>query len=125
VCYDAWRDFLVEPFCCAIVYVDPDVAGKRVGENHTQIFSWHWTGDDELRIPIITSIVYLTMLSIVNTVITSLPDSSQTIQKHWGCWDKLNDAGGPHRRTVTPIFDNNTAAGWVPLAMKLKNQILF
>jgi len=72
-------DFLVEPFSFTIAYVDPDIGVKRVGENNTQLFSWHWPGDDESILPIVTSIVDTTILSIVNAAIASLPDSSRKI----------------------------------------------
>ena len=45
--FDALTDFLVEPFNFTISYVDPDIAGNRVGETNTQQFFWHWPGDDE------------------------------------------------------------------------------
>jgi len=76
---DASTDFLVEPFSFTIAYVDPNIAGKRVGENNTQLFSWHWPGDDKSILPIVTSIVDTTILSIVNAAIAGLPDSSQNI----------------------------------------------
>jgi hypothetical protein len=62
---DVSKDFLVEPFSFTITYVDPDIAGKRVGENNTQRLSWHWPGDDESILLIVTSIVDTTILSIV------------------------------------------------------------
>jgi hypothetical protein len=34
-------DILVEPLGFTIRYVDSDIAGNRVGENSTQLFSWH------------------------------------------------------------------------------------
>jgi len=43
----AWTDFIVEPLCCNLTYVDPDIARKRVGENDTQLPSWHRPADDE------------------------------------------------------------------------------
>ena len=122
---DASNDFLVEPFSFTIAYVDPDIAGKRVGENNTQLFSWHWPGDDESILPIVTSIVDMTILSIVNAAIAGLPDPSRKIRELWGCLEEPNGDGGPYARNVTPIFDNNTAAGWVKAAMKLSNPTLF
>jgi hypothetical protein len=122
---DASNDFLVEPFSFTIAYVDPDIAGKRVGENNTQLFSWHWPGDDESILPIVTSIVDTTILSIVNAAIAGLPDPSRKIRELWGCLEEPNGDGGPYARNVTPIFDNNTAAGWVQAAMKLSNPTLF
>ena len=105
--------------------MDPDIAGKRVGENNTQLFSWHWPGDDESILLIVTSIVDPTILSIANAAIAGRPDPSRRIRELWGCLDEPNGNGGPHARNVTPIFDNHTAAGWVQVAMKLSNTMLF
>ena len=57
----ASTDLLVEPSSFDITYVDPDIAGMRVGESNTQVFSWHWPGDDESILPIVTSIVDMTI----------------------------------------------------------------
>ena len=70
---------LVEPPSFTIAYVDPDIAGKRVGENNNHLFSWCWPGDDELILPIVTSIVNTTILLIVNAAIAGLPDPSRKI----------------------------------------------
>ena len=122
---DALNDFLVEPFSFPIAYVDRDIGGKRLGENNTQLFSWHWPGDDELILPIITSIIATTILSIVNTAIAGLPVPSWKIRELCGCLEEPNGDGGPYARNVTPIFDNNAAAGWVKAAMKLSSPTLF
>jgi len=113
VCGEASNDFLVEPFSFTSAYVDPDIAGKRVVENNTQLFSWHWAGDDESIRPIVTSIVDATILSIMNAAIAGLPDTSQKIRELWGCLEVPDRDGGPYAHNVTPIFDHNTAAGWV------------
>ena len=105
--------------------MDPDIAGKRVGENNTQLFSWQWPGDDESILPIVTSIVYTTILSIVNAAIAGLPDPSWKIRELWGCLEERNGDGGPYARNVTPILDNNTAAGWVQAVLELSNPTLF
>lgn len=76
---DPSTDLLVKPFSFTIVYVDPHIAGKRVGENNTQLFRWRWPGDDESILTIVISIVDTTNLSIVNAAIASLADPSQTI----------------------------------------------
>jgi len=110
---DASSDFLVEPLSFTLYYVDPDLAGKTVCENITQLFSWHWPGDDESILPIVTSIVDTTDLSIVNAVIASQPDCSLKIRQLWGCQGEPNGNSGPHACTVTLILDHNTAAGWV------------
>jgi len=122
---DSSNDFLVESFSFTIAYVDPDIAGKRVGENNTQLFSWHWPGDDESKLPIVASIVDTTILSIVDAAIAGLPDPSRKIRQLWGYLEEPNGVGGPYTGNVTPIFDNNTAAGWVKAAMKLCNPTLF
>jgi hypothetical protein len=105
--------FLVEPFNFTITFVDPTIAGKRVDENDTVQFSWHWPWDDESILPIVTSIVNTTILSSMNAVITGLPDPSRKIRELWGCREEPNGDGGPYAHNVTPIFDNNTASGWL------------
>jgi hypothetical protein len=65
------------------------------------------------------------MLSIVNAEISGLPDPSRKIRELWGCLEERNGDGGPYARNVTPIFDNNTAAGWVKEAMTLYNPTPF
>jgi len=121
VCCDALKDFVVEPFRFSIAYVEPDIAGKSVGENNTQLFSWHWPGVDESIVPILTSIVDTTIFSIVNGAVAGLPDPTRKIRELWDCLEEPNGNGGPYARNVTPIFDNNTAAGWVKEAIKLSN----
>ena len=105
------NDFLVKPFRFTIAYEDPDIAAQRVGENNTQLFSWQWPGDNESILPIVTSIVHMTILSIRNATIASLPDPSRTIHELWGCLEEPNGDGGPYARNVTPIIDTKTAAG--------------
>jgi len=104
--------------------VDPDIAGKKVGENNTQLFSRHWPGDDESILLIVTSIVDTTILSIVNAAIAGLPDPSRKIRQLWGCLEVPNGDGGPYAHNVTQIFNNITAAGRVKAAMKLSNSTL-
>jgi hypothetical protein len=91
--------------------VYPDIAGKTVGENNIQQYSWHWPGDDESILPIVTSIVNTTILSIVNAAITGLPDPSRKIRELWGCLAEPDRDGRPYASNVTSILDNNTAAG--------------
>jgi hypothetical protein len=79
--YDTPTNFFVEPFRFTIVYVDHDIAGKRVGETNTLLFSWHWPVDDELILQIVTSIVNTTILSIVNASFAGLPHPSQIIRE--------------------------------------------
>jgi hypothetical protein len=122
---DASYDFLVEPFSFIIAYVDPDIAGKRVGENNTHLCSWRWPGDDESILPIVTSIVDTTIVSIVNASIAGLPDPSGIIRELWGCLEEPNGDCGPYACNVSPSFDNNTAGGSVKAAMKLCSPTLF
>jgi hypothetical protein len=107
---DASKDFIVKQYSFTIAYVDPDIAGKRVGETNTQLFSWHWPGDDESMLPIDTSIVDTTLLPIVNPAIAGLPDRSWKIRELWGCLEQPNGDGGPSASDATQIFDINTAA---------------
>jgi len=100
--------------------VDHDIAWKTVGETNSQLFSfsWHWPGDDEYMLPIVTSIINTTILSIINAAIAGLPDPSRKIRELAGCQEDPNGDGGAYAHNVTPIFDNNTAARWVKAAMK-------
>jgi len=90
--------------------VDPDIAGKRVGENNTQEFSGHWPVDDAGIFPIGTSIVNTTILAIVNAAISSLSHPSQKIRELWGCRAEPNGDGGPYAHNVISVFHNITAA---------------
>jgi hypothetical protein len=122
---DTSKDFLVEQFSFIIAYVDPGIAGLRVGENNTQLLSWYWPGDNESILPIVTSVVDMTILSIVHAAITSLPDPSRKIRELWGCLEVPNGDGGSYARNGTPIFDSNTTARWVKAANKLSHGMLF
>jgi len=122
---DASTDFFVESFSFTISYVDPDIAGNRVGEINTQPFSCHWPADDESILLIVTSVVDTTILSITNAAITGLPDPSRKIWERWGCRVEPNGDGGPYICDVTLIFDNNTAAGWIKAAMDLSIPTFF
>jgi len=112
-CCDTSIDSVVEPFRFTIVYVDPDIAGNRVGENNAQLRSLHRPGDDESMLVIVTSIVITTILSILNAAIAGLPDLSQTVCELWGCQEEPNGDDGPHARNDTAIVYNKTDAGWV------------
>ena len=118
---NASTDLLVKRFSFTIAYVDPDIAGQRVGENYSEIFSWHWPGNDEWILAILLLIIKTTIVSIVNAAIPSLQDPSHKIRELWGCREEPNGVGGLYPRNVTPIFYNNPAAGWVKVAMKLNN----
>jgi len=125
VCCIAVTDFVGEQcsFTIAIVYLD--TAGKQVGENNTQLFSWQWPEDDEMLLPIITTIVNTTTLSIVNAVVTGLPDCSLNVTEPWGSRVKGNRNGHLRAHNGTLIFDINTAARWVKVRMNLINPMLF
>jgi hypothetical protein len=118
---DASTYFVVQWFHFSIAYEHPDVARKKVGEHNTQLLKWRWPGDDELILPMVTSIINSTIASIVNAAIAGLPDPSRTIQQLWGYQEEPNDDGGPNASNGTPIFDNNTAARWVKVAIKSSN----
>jgi len=122
---DASTDFVVKPFSFTITYVDPDIAGKRVSENNTRPFSWHWPGDDESILPRVTSIISTTILSIMNAAIAGLPDPSRRLRELLNCLEEPKGDGGMYSRNVTPILDNNNAAWWVKAAMKFSNVTLF
>jgi len=49
---------------------------------------------------------------MVNAAIAGLPDPSLKIQELWSCRELPNGEGCLHGVIVTPIFDNNTSAGW-------------
>jgi len=125
VSWNALVDFLVKPFSFTIAYVHPNIAGKSVGENNTQLFSWDWPGDDESTLPIHTSIVNTTIFSIMNAAIASQPDPSQNIRELWGCQKEPNGDWGPYSQKISSIFHDNTAAGWVKAVMKVNNRMLF
>jgi len=60
-------------------------------------------------------------LSIVNAALTSRPNTSWIIQECCTSREVPNGDGSLHARNVSPIFDNNRAAGWVTAANKLNN----
>jgi len=108
-----------------MVYVNPDIAGKRVGEYNTQQISWHWPGDDEWILEIVTSIIDKTILSILNAAIAGQPDPRRILWELWGCREERHSDGGLQAHNVTTIIGINTAAGWVQAGMKLNNPTLF
>lgn len=57
--------------------MDPDIAGMRVGENNSQLCSWHWPGDDESILLTVTSFVNTTIVSIMSAAIAGLPDPTR------------------------------------------------
>jgi hypothetical protein len=64
-----------------VPYVNPNIGGQRVGENHIELLSGNWPGDDESMLPIVTSIVNTTINSIVNVAIASLAHLCETIRQ--------------------------------------------
>jgi len=107
------------------MYVDSNIAGKLVGDTNTQQVAYRWPGDDESILPIVTWIIDKTIVSTLNGAITGLPDLSWNPWKLRGCQDERNGDGGPQPRNVTPIFHNNTAAGWVQATKIWNNPTLF
>jgi len=124
-CSNTLTDFLLEQFSVAIAYVDPDIAGNRVGQIITQLFSLHWPGDDKSILQIVTSIIDMTIFAFVNAALTGVPDTSAKIRYRWGFQKESNGDSGQHACNVTPNIDNNTAAGWVQVAMQWINPMLF
>ena len=92
---DALTFFLGEPSSITIGYVAHNIAGKRVGEYSTRLFSSHRPGDDESILPIVTSIVDMTIVSIMNTAIPGLPHPSQKTRGVWGSQEEPDGDGGP------------------------------
>jgi len=124
-CCDTSTHFFVETCSFTIIYVDPDIAGKRVGEDNTQLFSWHWPGDDESILLIVASIVNTDTLSMVNAASAGLQHTRRIIRALWGFQEEANGDGGLYTRNVAAISDTNTAARLVKAAMKLNNPTLF
>jgi len=105
--------------------VDPDIAGKRVGENNTQQFSWHWPGDDESIHLMLTSVVHTTISSIVIAAIGGLPDPCRKIRALWGGQEEPTGDGGPHACNDTLILDISPAARCVMAGIKFINPTIF
>jgi hypothetical protein len=122
---DALTTFLVNPCSYTITYLNPDIAGKRVGEYYTSLISWHRPGADESLLTIVTSTANTTILSTMNAAVASQPDPSKKITELWGWWKERNGDGGLNVCNVTFILDYNTAAGWAKLAMKVNNPTHF
>jgi hypothetical protein len=92
---DTWNDFHVKSFSFSIPYVDPDIAGNKLDETYMLQFSWHWPWDDESILPIVTSIVHTTTVSVMNTAISGLPDCSWKVRELWGYCEEPNGDCGP------------------------------
>jgi len=122
--WDCLTDFLVEPIIFTIAFVDPDIAGKRVGENNCPLFSCCWPADGESILPIVLLIIDTTSSSTMNAAIAGLRNPSRKVWDLWGCWEEPDTECGLHSCNVTPVFNNNTAARWVKVAMKFNNQFL-
>ena len=117
--------FLLKPLSFTISSVYLDIAGKGVGENNTQLFALNWPGDEESILRIVTTIVDMTILSIGNSTITSLPVHCQKIRDGRGFWEESNGDGGQHTWNNTPTININTAAGWAKAGWELNNTELF
>jgi hypothetical protein len=111
-------DDLHESSSFTIAAVDSNIAGKRMGELNTKLFSWDWPGDYELILLIVASIIDTTILRIGKAVMAGLPNTSWKIREHWGRQEDPNGDCCLYTHMVTSIFDNNTAAGWVQVAIK-------
>jgi hypothetical protein len=59
--YDALTNLIFKPFRSTIAHVDPNIAGKLLGEINAQEFSWHWPGDEASIHARVTSIVDMTI----------------------------------------------------------------
>jgi hypothetical protein len=95
---------LVEPFSLTMVNLDSNVSGPRVGENNTPQFSLHWHLYGEWILPIVTSFVDISSVSIINAVLRGVQDPSLTIRERWGCQEEPTGKGHLHARIFTPIF---------------------
>jgi len=124
-CCDTLTDIHVDPFLFAIAYVDPNIAGKRVGETNTQLFSWQRPGDDDDILPIVTSIVIRTILWGMYAAIAGVPDFIRKIWQLAGCLEEPNEHGGPQSHNITRLFDTKAAAGLPNAAMKLYSLMHF
>jgi len=69
-------DYLLKQCSFTHPYMRPKGAGKTVGDDYKLLFSLHWPEDDKSILPIVSSVDDTTFLSILNTVIASLPDPS-------------------------------------------------
>jgi len=90
--------------------MDPNIAEKWVGENHTQLFTCHLTRNNASTRQIVISIVDTTSVSFMNAVMACLPDPRHKIHDLWGCRGEPDGDGGLRVLNITPIFDDNTAA---------------
>jgi hypothetical protein len=113
---DFLTDFLVKLFSLVITNVDLNIARKWLSDINASQLSLPWPGDDQSKCTIVISIINTTILSIVYAGIPGLPDSQQTIQPLWGCWEEADGDGGLYAPNVTLMFVNNTAARWVKAA---------
>jgi hypothetical protein len=82
---DTLTDFLGTLCSLFITYVDPDIAGRMVGENYSLILSCHWPGVHESRLPTVSLIINTIIVSIRIGAIGDLADSSRRIQWLWRC----------------------------------------
>lgn len=118
-------NFLVELYTFTIAYVDPYIAGKRLGEINSQLFSWHCLGDDESILLIVTSIIDATILSIMNESIAGLPHFRWTIQENPQCRKVPIGDRDLYSCNIARIFNNNNAAKWLMVIRKVCNPTLF
>jgi len=107
-----------------MAYVDFYNPGMRVGENYTLLCSLNWPGDVESILPIVISIVDMTIFSVVHAPNSGLTDPCLKIRELWGCRDEPTGGGSPYAHNVTPIFDGTTATGFVHVALKFNDPML-
>jgi hypothetical protein len=61
----------------------------------------------------------------VNVVIACLAHPRRKICELWGCQEDTIGDGGWYTCNVSRIFNNNSAAGWIKVAIKLSNPMPF
>jgi hypothetical protein len=121
----ASTNVLMVSFSITITNIGLNITRKRVGIIHTDQLSWHWPGDGESIFRILISIVDTTILSTVNSAFAGLPVSSWNMQEQWGCWEESNADGSQNAHNGTTIFNNNSVAGWVIVAMILNHPTVY
>jgi hypothetical protein len=61
----------------------------------------------------------------VDAAIAGLVNARQKIGELWGCREEPTGDGALYAQNFTSILDNNTATGWVNVAMTLCNPMLW
>jgi hypothetical protein len=60
-----------------------------VGENNTELISWYWPADDESILPIVTSIIDTTIVSIVNAQLPVYQTPAGQSESFGAAWRSL------------------------------------